>query len=145
MKLKGRLWKDGKMWLIEVPMLDALTQGRTKKEAFEMMGDLVETMADKPGFKVIICQGKGREFELDSNHTASLISLILRRQRQKSGLSLSDIAARLGVSSRNAYARYEQGHSVPSVEKLDALMKAVSPDRDLVLGQSVAEPEAPYE
>ena len=126
-------------------MLDAMTQGRTKKEAFEMMGDLVETMADKSGFKVRICRGKSEEFELDSNDTATLVSLLLRRLRQKSGLSLSDIAARLGASSRNAYARYEQGHSVPSVEKLDTLMKAVSPDQDLVLAQSVAEPEAPYD
>jgi transcriptional regulator with XRE-family HTH domain len=45
---------------------------------------------------------------------------------------------RLGVKSRNAYARYEQGVSVPTVEKLDELLRAVAPGRDLVLQQIVA-------
>jgi len=36
------------------------------------------------------------------------------------------------VKSRNAYARYEQGVSVPAVEKLDELVRAVAPARELV-------------
>ena len=67
-----------------------------------------------------------------------MISLLLRRQRQKSGLSLAQIAKRLGARSRNAHARYEQGVSVPTVDKLDELLRAVAPGRDLVLQQSVA-------
>jgi len=39
----------------------------------------------------------------------------------------------LGAKSRNAYARYEQGRSVPTVEKLDKLLQAVSGGRDFVL------------
>ena len=66
-----------------------------------------------------------------------MIGLVLRRQRERSGLSLAQAAQRLGVKSRNAYARYERGTSVPSVEKLGQLIKAVS-EKDLVLHQSVA-------
>jgi hypothetical protein len=33
MKLKGKFKKDGKFWLIEVPVLSAITQGRTKKRS----------------------------------------------------------------------------------------------------------------
>ena len=51
-----------------------------------------------------------------------LVSLLLRRQRERSGLSLADAAARLGARSRNAYARYERGTSLPTIEKLDALL-----------------------
>ncbi len=29
MRLEGRLWKSGEHWLIEVPALAAMTQGRT--------------------------------------------------------------------------------------------------------------------
>jgi transcriptional regulator with XRE-family HTH domain len=67
-----------------------------------------------------------------------MISLLLRRQRQKSGLSLVEAADRLGARSRNAYARYEQGRTVPTVAKLDELLEAVAPGRDLLVGQSKA-------
>jgi hypothetical protein len=33
MRLAGRIWKAGKHWLVEVPTLDATTQGRTRAEA----------------------------------------------------------------------------------------------------------------
>ena len=79
--------------------------------------------------------GLNREFADD---TARMISLLLRRQRQKSGLSLAEAADRLGARSRDAYARYEQGRTVPTVAKLDELLKAVAPGRDLLVGQSKA-------
>jgi hypothetical protein len=136
MRFRGRIWKDGTTWLIEIPLLDALTQGGTRKEAFAMIADLVETMVDVPGFKVRVYHGREDWFELGSDDTAVLMALLLRRQRQREGLSLADIAARLGASSRNAYARYEQGKSVPTVEKLVELLRAVSPEKDVVLALS---------
>jgi transcriptional regulator with XRE-family HTH domain len=51
---------------------------------------------------------------------------------------LAEAADRLGARSRNAYARYEQGRTVPTVAKLDELLKAVAPGRDLLVGQSKA-------
>jgi transcriptional regulator with XRE-family HTH domain len=60
-----------------------------------------------------------------------MVCLLLQRQRQINGLSLA--AARLGAKSRNAYTRYERGSSVPTVEKLDKLLQAVSGGRDFVL------------
>jgi len=41
MELEGKVWKDGKFWLIEVPILDVLTQGKTKTEALEMIEDAI--------------------------------------------------------------------------------------------------------
>jgi transcriptional regulator with XRE-family HTH domain len=67
-----------------------------------------------------------------------MISLLLRRQRQQSGLSLAAVAQRLGARSRNAYARYEQGLTAPTVEKLDELLRAIAPDRDIVVDLSDA-------
>jgi hypothetical protein len=43
-----------------------------------------------------------------------------------------------GAEVEELYARYEQGVSVPTIEKLDELLKAVAPGRDLVLHQSAA-------
>jgi len=136
MRFPGRVYKDGKYWLAEIPILDLMTQGRTKKEVYDMVADMLETLVDKEGFKVNVFKGKSNTFEVGSLQSKHLVSLLLQRKREISGLSLSQVASRLGMSSRNAYARYEQGKSVPSVEKLNDLLSAVSPDTDIVIGES---------
>ena len=138
MRFQGFVRKDGGLWLAEVPVFDAMTQGRSRKEALVMISDWFETMVDRRGFTVGVEPVGRHEFEIVAADSRSMISLLLRRQRQKSGLSLAQTAKRLGARSRNAYARYEQGVSVPTVDKLDELLRAVAPGRDLVLQQSVA-------
>lgn len=137
MRLSGRVYKDGKFWLAEVPILDAMTQGHTRKEALAMVEDLLETLANRPGFSVTTHPVRKENFEISSPDTRGLVSLLLRRQRERSGLSLGEAARRLGAKSRNAYARYEQGTSAPTVDKLNELLQAVSPDRDFVLRYSL--------
>jgi transcriptional regulator with XRE-family HTH domain len=66
-----------------------------------------------------------------------MVGLLLRRQRERSGLDLAEAAARLGAKSRGAYARYERGTSVPNLEKLTELLQAVAPGRDFALRQSI--------
>ena len=137
MRFSGRVYKEGKWWLAEIPILEAMTQGRSRKEALEMVSDMMESMINKKGFKVEVLLGAHNEFEVGSKDIKPLIRLLLQRKRQTSGLSLSEAASRLGASSRNAYARYEQGRSVPTIEKLDELLHAVSPDVDIVIQKSV--------
>ena len=137
MRFHGRVYKDGRFWLAEVPIFDAMTQGRTREEALTMAADLLESLARQPRFKVQIHPGKGADFEASSSDTRTLISLLLRRQRERSGLSLAEAAKRLGAKSRNAYARYERGTSVPTVQKLAELLRAVVPESDLVLEQRI--------
>jgi len=135
MRIEGHIWKDGKYWLVEIPVLDAMTQGRTKKEAFEMAADLVESLVDIEGFTVLVHPFQGDHFELSSNNPRLMLALMLKRQRQRHGLSLAQVARKLKASSRNSYARYEQGRVMPTVEKLAELLSAVS-DTDLVIRQS---------
>ena len=47
MRFSGKVFKDGKFWLAEIPILDAMTQGHTKKEAFEMAVDMIKSMVNK--------------------------------------------------------------------------------------------------
>ena len=136
MRFEGQVVKDGRYWAIEVPILFVWTQGRTKKEAHEMIADAIESLVDKKGFKVKVFPGSGGHFELAANDTATLVAFLLRRQRKKHGLSLKEVAKRLGASSHNAYARYEQGSSVPTVEMLFRLLSAVSPDNNFVLHET---------
>ena len=136
MRFSGKVYKDGRFWLAEVPILDAMTQGRTKKEALRMVADLLESLANRPDFSVKIHPGKQADFEVSAPDTRGLVGLLLRRQRERSGLSLGEAAERLGAKSRNAYARYERGTSTPTLEKLNELLQAVSAGRDFVLHHS---------
>jgi len=136
MRFSGKVYRDGTHWLAEVPIFEAMTQGRTRKEALEMIEDWFCSMVDRAGFRVqALLVGNG-QIEIVASDLEPMIGLLLQRQRQESGLSLAEVAKRLGAKSRNAYARYERGDSLPTVTKLDELLHAISPDRDLVLNQS---------
>ncbi len=136
MRFSGKIYKHGKFWLAEIPILDLMTQGRTKKETYEMVADMLESMINKEGSKIEVHKGSKNSFEVSSLEPKNMVSLLLQRKREISGLSLSQVANRLGTSSRNAYARYEQGRSIPSVQKLNELLHAVCPKTDLVIGES---------
>ena len=136
MRFSGKVYKDGKFWLAEIPILDLMTQGRTKKEAYAMVADMLEAMVNKDGFKIQMYKGSENNFEVSSLEPRHMVSLLLQRKREISGLSLAQVAHRLGTKSRNTYARYEQGRSVPSVEKLNELLHAVCPKTDIVINES---------
>lgn len=132
MRFEGRIGKDGKFWLAEIPAFDALTQGRTKREALAMAKDLIETMAAATRFRVTVYPGPRGAFELGANRLDILLALMLRRQRERQGLTLAEAAERLGQRSRNAYARYEQGRTMPTIEKLEQLLEAIAPDQRII-------------
>lgn len=136
MRFSGQICKDGKFWLAEIPILDLMTQGRTEKEVYEMTADMLESMVDKEGFRIEVFRGSDNRFEVGSSETGHTISLLLQRKREIGGLSLSQAASRLGTSSSDTYARYEQGRSVPTVEKLSELLHAVCPKADIVIDES---------
>jgi ribosome-binding protein aMBF1 (putative translation factor) len=132
MRFEGKLKKSGKHWISEIPALGACTQGRTRSDAFAMTKDLVETMAGTRRFEVTVHPLPDDRFEISANDVRILIAVLLRRQREKSGLTLSDVAARLRQKSRNAYARYERGDAVPTIDKLEELLEAVAPGKEFV-------------
>ena len=136
MRFEGKLARDGHFWLAEIPLLDAITQGKTRAEALVMISDWLETMVNRPGFRAQVYPRGKSEFEISGSDVGALTALLLRRRREASGASLRDMAERLGATSRNAYARYERGEVVPTVEKLDALLKATSPNGDFVIRES---------
>ena len=133
MRFAGRLIRDGRWWLAEIPLLDALTQGRTRREALDMVKDWLETAVNRADFQATVHERGRTEFEVSGSDATSMIALLLRRRRAASGASLRDMATRLGATSRNAYARYERGEAAPSLEKLDALLKATAPGGDFVI------------
>ena len=135
MRFEGRVWKDKntKYWLIEVPLLDVTTQGLSKEDAYRMIANAIETLVAKKLFKINVRPLYRESFTIGANHEIHLIALMLKRQREAHHLTLQEIAHRLGQKSPNAYARYEQGKSVPTVEKLNELMRAIDPSYEPIL------------
>jgi DNA-binding XRE family transcriptional regulator len=136
MRFSGKIYKDGKFWLAEIPILNLMTQGHTRNEAYEMVVDMLESLVNNKDFKAKVYKKSKDVFEVGSSDPKHMISLLLQRKRELSGLSLSQVANRLGASSRNTYARYEQGKSVPTVEKLNELIQAVCPRSDILIEES---------
>ena len=136
MRFEGFLIKpQGKLnryWHIEVPILGLSTQGKSKSDALFMMKDAIELAVNKKGFRVKIVP-QGLSFTVGANNTKEFLAFMLRQQRCSHGLSLKEVAKRLKIRSVNAYARYEQGRSVPTVEKLIELLRAIDPDSAPIL------------
>ena len=95
MKLEGRVWKDHKFWLVELPLLDLLTQGKSKKNALFMIKDAVELLINDKSFSCKIIPTKDKTFYLDTEEIDLLIPLILKRLRERNNLSIREVAERL--------------------------------------------------
>jgi hypothetical protein len=80
MRFEGKIVRDGKFWLAEIPLLDALTQGRTRKAALAMVCDWVETMVNREDFTAEAHPLAKGEFELSGSDAGAMTVLLLRRR-----------------------------------------------------------------
>jgi predicted RNase H-like HicB family nuclease len=136
MELEGKVWKSKEFWLIQVPALDAMTQGRTREEAFEMIKDLIKEMLINyfpeevdEGFEANVIDYKNKLIGITTNNNSLILALSLRRQREMSGSTVREVSERLGSKSPNAYAQYEKGRMRISLDQYEKLLKAANPYR----------------
>jgi predicted RNase H-like HicB family nuclease len=134
MELEGKIWKDGKFWLIEVPSIDVYTQGKTKKEALMMIEDaIVELIIEyfpsthRNDFKLEIIDHKKTILGISCSNNNLMLSLSLIRQRELSKSTVRDVAERMGSKSPNAYAQYEKGKMSITVDQYERLLMATNP------------------
>jgi predicted RNase H-like HicB family nuclease len=134
MEFEGEVWKDGKFWLVEVPALNVMTQGKTKKESLEMVEDAVLGLIEcyfeleiDESFSISIDDQKNGIIGVTASNTKLLLALSLRRQREKSGSTVREASERLGSKSPNAYAQYEKGRTSISLDKYESLLMAANP------------------
>ena len=83
MRFEGKLVRDGRWWLAEIPLLDAMTQGRTRAEAFEMIVDWMQTMVDRQDFRAEIHPRNKTEFEVSGSDAAAMKVLFIERHRHR--------------------------------------------------------------
>lgn len=133
MELESKIWKHKNHWLVQVPSLNIMTQGKTRKEALFMIEDAILE------YLKYYFESEIEEFELDikdygksvigisSNNNKLLLALSLRKQREKSGSTIREVSERLGSKSPNSYAQYEKGRTRISLDQYERLLHAANP------------------
>ncbi len=139
MMLTGRIFRESTGWSAHCEIVGIYTQGRSLKEATANLVEAIELKAGRDGLEVAVSDlgataDDSHAVFIDSNEPAVLAAEVLRYQREKNNLSLSDVAKKLGASSLNAYAAYEQGTRKPSLGKFRELLAVVAPDMVLSVG-----------
>lgn len=133
MMITARIEKDGTWWGAHCDIAGVFTQGKSETEARQALADAFEDVVNDPAFKVTVSPlDDGGTVVVEANDPGKLLSVALRYQREVHKLSLADVADKIGASSRNGYARYEQG-AVPKLETLLEVLKAIAPDVTIAL------------
>ena len=130
--LIGRVFRDGPGWSAHCEAIGVYTQGASRKEALANLVEGVELKVDRRGFAARVTDVGGESVYIDSIDIAPLAAEVLKYQRAIHGLSLTDVAKKLG--SRSAYAVYEQGGREPTLSKYLELLGAVAPEMGLMVG-----------
>jgi len=139
MELEGKIWKSGKFWLVEVPAVEVMTQGYTRKEALKMIADAIEGLVncyfpnESQDFQVIVKEYKKGVIGVSTLNNSLMLAFSLRRQREVSKSTIREVAERLGSNSPNAYARYEKGRARISLDQYERLLQAVNPQQNFHL------------
>lgn len=134
MEFVGKIWKDGNFWLVEVPVIDVCTQGRTRKEALIMIEDAILELLksyfpDLNDFSLEIVDHAKNEIGIKASQSNIMLSFSLMRQREISKSTVRDVAKRLGSKSPNSYAQYERGRMRMTLDQYERLLGAVNPER----------------
>ena len=133
MRIEGYIEKSDKYWAVSIPLLLIYTQGKSKKNAYEMAKDAIEELVDEKGFSVDIHPSTSLSFSVGSNNESMLMAFALKQQRLHHGLSIREVVANMGLKSPTAYSRYEKGLVRPSLDKFSELLCGISGDLEPIL------------
>lgn len=139
MELEGKIWKSGKFWLVEVPAVEVMTQGRSREEALKMIKNAIEGLVncyfpnESKDFQVIVKDYKKGVIGVSTSNNSLMLAFSLKRQRELSKSTVREVAERLGSKSPNAYARYEKGRARVSLDQYERLLQAVNPQQNFHL------------
>jgi len=141
MEIKGFIEKKGKFWIIKIPCLDLFTQGKSRKDAFEMVADaileLIESYFGKEKRNELKITARIRknknEFGIYTNNYKILFSLVLIRQRELSHSTVSDAERRLRSKISMSYVSFESGTARFEIEECESLLHAANPETECAL------------
>lgn len=140
MMLIGRIFRDGPGWSAHCDAVGVYTQGPTRRVAVANLAEAIEMQASRDGMKVTVTDLGNESVFVSANEPGLLAAEVLKNQREIRGLSLADVAKKLGASSVNAYAAYEQGKREPSLSKYRELLAVVAPEMALTVAPRASVP-----
>lgn len=126
MLLKGRVWKEEGFWLAEVKHLDLFTQAKTRQESLDLLMEQIEERYDFDKSQYSLKTITSSEIAITSISMNALVPLILKGLRNKEGLSVREVATRLGFKSRSSYFKYETGERSISIDQFDRIVKLIA-------------------
>jgi DNA-binding XRE family transcriptional regulator len=136
MMLVGRVFREGPGWSAHCDAVGVYTQGPSRKQAVANLAEAIELQAGREGMKITVLEPEvGRVF-VSASEPSLLAAEVLKHQREIHGLSIADVAKKLGAASANSYAAYEQGKREPSLSKFRELLQAVAPEMTLLVTDS---------
>jgi len=127
------------LWSAECEMIGAFTQGHGREDACDMLRSLVELQVDRKRFRAVVTV-IGEEADstvrvlVDANDPVALAAAVLRYQRQVHGLTIAQVAKKLGSTNHNSYAAYERAEREPSMSKYRELLHAIAPELRFTIG-----------
>lgn len=133
MRLTGTLLKVGGGWELHMPLFGGKVVGNKyphqRDELYASAKTFIECLSDDQQFKVEFHINDDNEsFEVSSNDTKELMSLVLETMRNKTGLTIKEVSKVMGYKSDSSYHDVEMGKTSPSFVRMMDLLKAVSPE-----------------
>lgn len=128
MEFVAKLLKEKQYWVVELDEFGGpLTQGRTKNEAVFMLQDLFQEMIfDQLNKKIKLDEPRLINNEiLLSVPDQYAVPLLLHELRYARGQTIEDVSHLCGFKSKNAYAQYEKGRRMPSIEQFSKLLEVL--------------------
>lgn len=128
MIFKGKVHKNIKSescQLVEIPLLDLMTQGEDPEDCLLMVVDAIESLDPtlKGKLSTKWADKKKSDFFLICEDP-KIIGMLLQRQRIASGMTVKEAAKKLGFKSHNSISAYEQGEREPTISKLSQILSA---------------------
>ena len=136
MKVWGEIYKDKKtgLFVIKLPIVEAITQDDTVEGAVEAIREVIELYDENLTFSLTLHDNKS--FYLTTDDTKSFLALVIKKQREAQGISLSSVAEKLGYSSRNSVYDYESGKTEPTFKKFSDLLGSLDLDLEINIVKS---------
>jgi hypothetical protein len=98
MQLGGRVWKSGKHWLVDVPALGAMTQGRIRADAVRMLeASSRRWPMTRASRSRSVRGGRNGVFAIGASDVGTLARLVVRRQREKLESPAAGVPKRAGA------------------------------------------------
>jgi len=126
MRIEGKVWKDGKFWVVALPVLEFSTQALKASDVEVMMVDAVRSAMEEPRLRVKFMKNDQDSWSLEFADAKDFVTFFLKQLRLQQGLSVEEVSRKLGYKSRASYFQYEAGRREPSIGQFETIVKAMS-------------------